>query len=67
MNLAVETMFGPESKLWACGLEVRHQQSRKRAGGEDAEDGEREFFEVVATEADFRSQIEGTLNAIDTH
>ena len=41
MNPAVETVFVPESKLWACGLEVRHQQPSKRAGGQDAEDGER--------------------------
>ena len=47
-------MFGPENKLCTCdtcGLEVRHQQPSKRAGGEDIEDGEREFFEAVAAEA----------------
>ena len=66
MNLAIETMFGPESKLYTCGLEVWHQPS-KRPGGEDTEDKEREFFEAVATEAGLRSQIEGTLDAIDTH
>ena len=66
MNLAIETIFGPESKLYACGLEVRHQ-SNKRSGGEDIEDGERELFEVVAIEAGLRSQIEGSLDVIDTH
>ena len=29
MNPAIETMFGPESKLCACGLEVIHQQPGK--------------------------------------
>ena len=29
MNPAIETMFGPESKLCACGLEVIHQQPSK--------------------------------------
>ena len=62
MNLPVETMFGLESKLCDCGLEVRHQQPRKRAGGEDAEDREKELFEVIATETGLRSQIEDTLD-----
>ena len=29
MNPAIETMFGPEGKLCACGLEVIHQQPSK--------------------------------------
>ena len=29
MNPAIETMFGPESKLCACDLEVSHQQPSK--------------------------------------
>ena len=55
MNPAVETILGPESKLCACGFEVRHQQPSKRVGNEDTEDGEREFFEAVAAEAGLRS------------
>ena len=65
MNPIVETMFWSEGKLCACGLEVRHQQPSKRAGGEDAKDGEREFFEAVAIEAGLRSQVEDTLDADD--
>ena len=65
-NPAVETLSGPESKLCACGLEVRHQQPSKRARGEDAEDGERELFEAVATEAGVRSQVKGALEAQST-
>ena len=61
MNLAIETMFGSESKPCACGLEVRHQKPSKRAGGEDTEDREREVFEAVAAEAGLRSQVKGTF------
>ena len=43
------------------------QQPSKRAGGEDAEDGERELSEVVAIEAGLRLQVEGTLDEVDTH
>ena len=67
MNLAVETMFGPESKLCVCGLEVRRQELRKRVGGEDVEDGEKEFFEAIVRDEDLRLQIQGILHVIDTH
>ena len=63
MNLVfVEMIFGSESKHCLCGIEVRHQQPKKRAGDEDIEDGERlELFEAVTTGADLRSQVKGTF------
>ena len=67
MNLIVETMFGSESKFCASGVEVRYQQPTRRARGEDIEDGGRELFEVNAAEVGLRSQVEGTLDAIDNH
>ena len=54
-NPAVETMFRPESKHCVCGFEVRYQQPSNRIGGEDVENGDREFFEVVAIETGLRS------------
>ena len=66
MNPAVETMFGPESKLCVCGLEVRHQELSKRAGGEDTKDGEKELFEATMRETGLISQIEGILDVIDS-
>ena len=57
MDLALETIFGPESKFCPCGFEVKNQQPSKRARGEDVEDGERVFFEGVTTEEE-KSQKE---------
>ena len=50
MNPIVETIFGPESKLCTCGLEIRHQELSKRATDEDTKDGEKELFEIIMRE-----------------